>query len=113
MQDRDMPAAGGEKTGDLRFWYTAAERFGFAAITLVAVMYVARVDLIQPLVRSHDQLVSEVIRNAHEQGEMIRAQTAILNEVRALVAEKRSEDATPEPTPSRTRPPGSASPSDP
>jgi hypothetical protein len=88
MPDRDVPEDNQQRL--LQFWYSAVERFGFAAVTLIAVLYVARVDLIQPLVRSHDELVKEVIRTTHEQTEMLRQQTELIREVRSMI-DARSE----------------------
>ena len=61
------------------------ERFGFAAVTLAAVLYVVRVDFVQPLVRSHDGFLKEIISHSHEQSEILRVQTEIIREIRQLV----------------------------
>jgi len=76
----------------LHFWYAGIERFGFAAVTLIVVLYVVRTDLIQPLVRSHDQFIQEVIRNSRDHTELLRAQTELLREVRSLVAGRASDE---------------------
>jgi hypothetical protein len=72
--------------------YQGIERFGFAAATLILVLYVVRTDLLLPLVASHERFIDRVVANNDQQTEMLRIQTQVIQEIRMLVL--RSPPAT-------------------
>lgn len=65
--------------------YQGVERFGFAAATLLLVLYVVRTDLLLPLVASHERFIDRVVANNDQQTEMLRIQTQVIQEIRMLV----------------------------
>lgn len=94
VQGRDMPDTAMTKDDLLSTVYQGVERFGFAAATLLLVLYVVRTDLLLPLVASHERFIDRVVANNDQQTEMLRIQTQVIQEIRMLVARSPGPDVS-------------------